>query len=94
MNLTPGGPEAPTGTPARAPSRAGLTATPASQQTIVSLEQDFPGWRVWRTTDVGTWWASRRGPRWNQEPRTLAADTPDQLRAELREIRDTTGVGQ
>lgn len=55
------------------------------QALIASIEADFPGWRVWRTTDAGTWWASRRGPGWNREPRTVAGDTPDELRAELRE---------
>lgn len=54
---------------------------------IASLEADFPGWRVWQTTDLGSWWASRRGPDWNREPRTLAADSPEGLRAELHEAQ-------
>jgi hypothetical protein len=50
-----------------------------------ALEADFPGWHVWRTTDAGTWWATRRGHHWKREPRTVAGNTPDELRAELRE---------
>jgi len=53
--------------------------------TTAALETEFPGWRVWRTTDARTWWASRRGPDWMREPRTLAADDAKGLRAELRD---------
>lgn len=61
-------------------------ATTADPHRITAaLETEFPGWRVWQTTDAGTWWASRRGPQWNTEPRTVAGDTPEDLRAELRE---------
>lgn len=67
------------------------TAHPAAEKAI---EIEFPGWRVWRTTDAGTWWASRRGPLWNREPRTLAADTADDLRAELREASSSPGGGR
>ncbi|HEV2373539.1 MAG TPA: hypothetical protein VGS19_15370 [Streptosporangiaceae bacterium] len=52
-------------------------------QVTAALEAEFPGWHVWRTADAGTWWASRRGPEWKREPRTLAAETLDGLRAEL-----------
>jgi len=68
-----------------------VTAYPATEREI---EAEFPGWRVWRTTDAGTWWASRRGPLWNREPRTLAADTANDLRAELREASSSPGAGQ
>lgn len=67
------------------------TAHPATERDI---EAEFPGWRVWRTTDAGTWWASRRGPRWNREPRTLAADSANGLLAELREASSPPGVGR
>ena len=64
--------------------RAGSEATTAgdSQALITSLQAEFPGWRVWRST--ATWWATRRGRDWN-EPRTVDADSPDELRARLRE---------
>jgi hypothetical protein len=68
--------------------RAGSNETGAvgdSQAVITSLEAEFPGWRVWRTADAGTWWATRRGPRWMREPRTVAADIDEDLRAKLRE---------
>jgi hypothetical protein len=55
------------------------------EKTAAALETEFPGWRVWRTADAGTWWASRRGPQWMCEPRTVAADSAEGLRAELRE---------
>lgn len=58
------------------------------RELIATIEAMFPGWRVWRTSDAGTWWASRRGSQWRREPRTLAGDTPEQLRAELREALD------
>jgi hypothetical protein len=32
-----------------------VTAYPATEREI---EAEFPGWRVWRTADAGTWWAS------------------------------------
>jgi hypothetical protein len=66
----------------------------AAQRITAAIEQEFPGWRVWRTADAGTWWASRRGLRWMCEPRTVAGDTPDDLRAELREAwsADCPGV--
>lgn len=57
------------------------------QPIIARLEADFPGWRVWRTTDAGSWWATRCGRDRMREPRTLAADTPDGLRIALRETR-------
>ncbi|HEV2378019.1 MAG TPA: hypothetical protein VGS19_38385 [Streptosporangiaceae bacterium] len=61
-----------------------MTDDPAGATVLMNqLAAEFPGWRVWRTTDAGTWWASRRGPGWNTEPRTVAADTPDGLRGEL-----------
>jgi hypothetical protein len=53
--------------------------------TAATIEAQFPGWRVWRTTDAGTWWASRHGPDWDHEPRTVAAGTADGLRGELAE---------
>lgn len=58
---------------------------------MTGLEADFPGWRVWRTT--GSWWATRRGPQWMREPRTLAADTADGLRKELHDTRDAAAAG-
>ncbi|HEV2372120.1 MAG TPA: hypothetical protein VGS19_08125 [Streptosporangiaceae bacterium] len=64
---------------------SGVTA----ETLITSLEAEFPQWHVWRTSDAGTWWATRRGPQWNTEPRTLAADTPDGLRDELRGLAAT-----
>ncbi len=60
----------------------------ATTATKTDIEAEFPGWRVWRTTDAGTWWASRCGPRWNCEPRTLAGDSAEGLRAQLREAHD------
>jgi hypothetical protein len=63
--------------------RGGTNPQPAEDRARSAIEAEFPGWRVWRTTDAGTWWASRRGPQWNTEPRTLAADSPAGLRAEL-----------
>lgn len=60
-----------------------VTGQAAPQEVIAAIEQEFPGWRVWRTSDAGTWWASRRGPQWNCEPRTVAADTAGGLRDEL-----------
>ena len=58
------------------------------------LQAQFPGWRVWRTTDAGTWYATRRGPHWAQEPRTVAADTAEGLCAELRAASDAVGAQQ
>jgi len=55
------------------------------QGLIVAIETEYPGWRVWRTPDTGSWWASRRGPQWMCEPRTVAADNAEGLRAELQE---------
>jgi hypothetical protein len=60
--------------------------------TETDIEAEFPGWRVWRTTDAGTWWASRRGPHWNREPRTLAADSAEELCVELRQTHGADGV--
>lgn len=57
------------------------------------LEAEFPGWHVWRTTDAGTWWAVRLGRAW-AEPRTLAADTADDLRAQLREANRAVEAGR
>jgi hypothetical protein len=54
------------------------------------VEAEFPGWRVWRTTDAGTWWAVRQGREW-AIPRTLAADTADALRAQLRQAQHPHG---
>ena len=71
-------------------------ATDGSTQPVeaaeASIEAEFPGWHVWRTTDAGTWWASRRGAGWNTEPRTLAADTADELRTRLHGAPGTAGV--
>jgi hypothetical protein len=55
--------------------------------TITALEIEFPGWRVWRSAD--SWWATRRGPEWMSEPRTVAADTAESLRGELRDVLGT-----
>jgi hypothetical protein len=66
--------------------------TPAASE--ADLEAEFPSWHVWRTTDAGTWWASRRGPGWHREPRTLAADTAGQLRTALRETDDGVVAGR
>lgn len=63
-----------------------VTATPDdAQASMASLAAEFPGWRIWRTTDAGTWWASRCGRGWRREPRTVAADTADDLRHALGE---------
>ncbi|HEV2375788.1 MAG TPA: hypothetical protein VGS19_26930 [Streptosporangiaceae bacterium] len=78
------------GTPTQ-PTLAGSTKPPAPA-TETGLEAEFPGWHIWRTSDAGTWWASRHGPHWNTEPRTLAADTAEGLRAQLRAVPGTTGV--
>lgn len=51
--------------------------------TASDMQARFPGWRVWRTRDSGTWYASRVGPGWNTEPRTLAADDAAGLLQEL-----------
>jgi hypothetical protein len=58
--------------------------------TAGELQAQFPGWRVWRTRDTGTWYASRVGADWNKEPRTLAADTGAGL---LQELTDATAPG-
>jgi hypothetical protein len=64
-------------------------ATRADHALMAALEAEFSGWHVWRTTDAGTWWASRRGPGWNREPRTLAANTAPGLRTALLETLGT-----
>jgi hypothetical protein len=66
------------------------------------LETEFPGWRIWRPPSGRSWWATRRGSTW-AVPRTVAADTEDELRAELlaagarsaavREARPEPGLG-
>ncbi|HEV2370743.1 MAG TPA: hypothetical protein VGS19_01125 [Streptosporangiaceae bacterium] len=66
----------------------------ATTATEADLEAEFAGWHVWRTTDAGTWWAVRRGPGWNREPRTLAADSAEGLRAELRAVHEAARVGR
>lgn len=59
---------------------------------MTRLEAEFPGWRVWCST--GSWWATRRGPQWMREPRTVAADTADGLRQELRGACDSMDVAR
>lgn len=55
---------------------------------VEQVQAGSHGWRVWRTTDEGTWWASRIGTGWKVEPRTLAADSG----AELLELIRTTAA--
>jgi hypothetical protein len=70
-----------------------MPTTQPATPTTSELAAEFPCWHVWRTTDAGTWWASRRGPGWNREPRTLAANTAEELRALLEETDGTGRVG-
>lgn len=52
------------------------------------VEADFPGWRVWRSLSgarPACWYASRRGENWKAEPRCVAGETEQELRAELAE---------
>jgi hypothetical protein len=67
--------------------------TPPGQPpaTEADLEAEFPGWHVWRTTDAGTWWAVRRGRAWTL-PRSVAANTPEDLRARLRDAHAQAGT--
>lgn len=51
----------------------------------LALEDDFPGWRAWRSS-AGRWWASRTGPgaRYGaDDPRPMTVDGDDE--AGLRE---------
>ncbi|HEV2377665.1 MAG TPA: hypothetical protein VGS19_36575 [Streptosporangiaceae bacterium] len=69
-----------------------IAQAPPSGITPADLAAEFPGWHVWRTRDAGTWWATRCGPQWNTEPRTLAADTAEALRAQLRGTAGPAGA--
>jgi len=67
-------------------------SAPADRRALMtSLETEFPGWRVW--CSPASWWATRRGPQWMREPRTVAADTADGLRRELLDARVAVGPG-
>lgn len=52
-----------------------------------ALEADFPGWRVWRSSE-GRWWAVRTGRRAqygrDAVPMTVDADDEDGLRLILQ----------
>ncbi|GAA2085988.1 hypothetical protein [Actinomadura alba] len=62
------------------------------------LQDDFPGWHVWRartaTGEAGTWWATRRDRVLTTEEmraglaHTVAGDTADELRDALVGQRD------
>jgi hypothetical protein len=52
-----------------------------------SLEADFPGWHVWRSS-AGRWWATRTGAdaaweRGSEVPMTVDADDEDRMREVL-----------
>ncbi|WP_030164659.1 hypothetical protein [Spirillospora albida] len=54
-----------------------------------AIEEDFPGWQVWRS-DAGRWYATRSGDLTDAQLRagyamTVAADDAAGLRALLRE---------
>lgn len=53
------------------------------------LRREFPGWSIIRSVPVGRWWATR-GPKGNAPvqhgPSCLEADTPEELRARLRQV--------
>jgi hypothetical protein len=68
-----------------------MESTQPTAPTQSELAAQFPRWHVWRTTDAGTWWATRRGPGWNREPRTLAANTAEELRTSLFETDGAAG---
>ncbi|WP_242902646.1 hypothetical protein [Actinomadura terrae] len=61
------------------------------------LREEFPGWSI-IYTDRGRWWATRPTAVDEDPPRaesgTLDADTPDDLRAELRSLtKSRSGAG-
>lgn len=64
-------------------------ATRGGDLTLDEVRAEAHGWRVWRTTDAGTWWATRRGPDWKAEPRTLAADSGAELLELMRAAAKT-----
>jgi hypothetical protein len=54
-----------------------------------TIEAEFSDWMVWRS-DAGRWYATRSGKLTDQQllsgaAMTVAADSPDSLRALLRE---------
>ena len=53
------------------------------------LRREFPGWSIIRSVPVGRWWATR-GPQGDklvqQGTSCLEADTPEELRAQLRQV--------
>ncbi|MCW2900621.1 MAG: hypothetical protein JWO67_2886 [Streptosporangiaceae bacterium] len=66
--------------------------TPPKSTTISDLEDQHPGWSIWRSTGSpglpGAYYASRRRPLTRAEfealvPATLAADSLDELAALL-----------
>ena len=72
------------------------TAAPSAASPLAALEEQFPGWRVWRSRPRGLLWATRRGNvHYNDDPRrpagwsiTIGAvQTPGELRALLTEQR-------
>jgi len=63
--------------------RNGRPACAAPPGPASTLEAEFPGWRIWQPPSGRSWWATRRGSTWNA-PRTVAADTEEELRAQLQ----------
>jgi hypothetical protein len=55
-----------------------------------AIEEDFPGWRVWRSRPVRHWWATRTGEGAHcdkdyPKPMTVTGSNEEQLRAALAE---------
>jgi hypothetical protein len=63
----------------------------ARQASLTSLEAEFPGWRIWQPPGGRSWWATRRGSAWAL-PRSVAADTEDELRTALRALTGGTAA--
>ncbi|WP_157430978.1 hypothetical protein [Actinomadura macra] len=71
-----------------------MTTSHDIEQIKAELREEFPEWSIIHTRDTGRWWAMR-GPLVREamnEDASVDADTPDGLRAKIREFR-VTGKG-
>jgi hypothetical protein len=66
-----------------------MTTEPHTKAIKAQLQAEFPSWSIIVTRPWGRWWATR-GPHPGEQVQhgasCLEADTPEQLRARLREV--------
>ncbi|GAA4241015.1 hypothetical protein GCM10022254_68170 [Actinomadura meridiana] len=58
-----------------------------------AIEQDFPAWMVW-VSQRNVFWGAVQRDRRSAGPRTIIADSEDELRAELGVLRAATEQGR